>query len=1271
MQSNNSLSDLLSKLLTLNNNSIESFSKINEAITSDSESVTLKIENADGTYDTFTIPSFGYLKNSIERLNNNIDAVSNIKGGGSTVRLSDGTYRKVLAAKLPSAAPSITKLNSVNTFKIKSNYFFENMMNPLLCVTLDLSGQINNDVERVLVRRYILDTDTSQKVDFFEQNYSAKPDINYNDFLYDIVKNGISYVLDEEIVNLTPRSRRYEGTFDVIRITNDTVTETINGANITRTRKLIKLNTLDYSDTKSGYTNTMRIAVGDSLEIISDPCDTRYLVKNVDSSTNTVVLELVEGYRSVKIGTNIFRISSEKTNDVSLDVTVGFNERCVVFVKPVDADSNILASDWSPGTGFVTNNLTFTDANGVLTTLQQYYQKSVIDFGSFLLSYAKDWYPTSSEGVVPDAPVLETTNFKVVQINKQVTESENMDKIKELNAEKVNLFDQINAKSLAINDLKTKINTTNYVSSAMKTADMSELQSLIRDYESTVSAYSSKVNTISALSQSSSISNVSPKFRIRGFWEMPAEKSTPATGSQAIIKFKIRYRYLSPDGAANNVDQIGDTISGSFSNYAIEESVLRERVKDKNGVFYWKPIDLNDSDEININQLDIPITKGEKVEIQVKSISEAGFPGNPLESEWSDPIIIEFPEEFSADSPVDSILKQNSSDESQILVDQTLSAKGVTTHVSDTFSSNGSVFLHTANSIASGFVTDEQTPISLYQKLAEMQTTINQLLDIIGNSTGVMTVTLSDEDGNVYELKQDTVNKIYAGSYMTEAGKLTVKKGAIISKNFSININNSAQTGLRLLSRIAGSRTSMVNESSAYTNTSTTPHSSYHIEYPNVGTYDSQDNEYNTLLRYDLVPMNLYAADPDETDGVVSCQNGYQSAQCKNQFINVRFYNVSGDIALYNSNNDLDNTDTKYENFSQNEWKFNADNSISSIKDSFIWYGTFNPDLSPTPCSQIRGLNDNADFYVHINHPYITNLASWLNQVNSIFGFDGTNGIYPNWTNNSGTMPADSFYTTKANPYLFRLSKNTSYTITNNMKNASTMRTAKSGTAKNVINIQAPYEYCYQEIDLSEIDPNDDPNNSNAWTSIVSYNQTPIYALGLTHKIGYMPEDQYLLGPNTCTSYLYLNPQGHNDIQVEGDSKTSAKVISGEAQISIPLTFQYRMTDYWGAGESGTGRVLGQASLSTANKTSLNGIYMANRVGIDIWNSKNEATSFDIEIYATYTDSMSKISPDSKVQYNASTMSSAVNASKNVNKSTFNSTTPVDVTVVNPTKQRK
>lgn len=1217
MNSKNNLSSLLSQLLLLSNNSMESFAKINEAVTSDAESVTVNVENPDGSVDTFAIPSFGWLKNSIERLNNNINAMSNITGAGSTVRLSDGTYRKIVTAKLPSEAAAITKLGTVNNFKIKSNYFFENMMNPLLCVTIDLTGQVKADTDKLVVKRFLLDTDTTAKAELFEREFNGNAKIDYNDFLHTLIDNKISYVLDEETVSVQPKMKKYSGNFSVIKITNDTVTELINGVSVSRTRKLVKLNTLNYTDNSAGYSNTMQLAVGDSIEVNSDPVDTRYVIKQIDTSTNTVVLELAEGYRAVKTGADYFRISASMDAAVTMDVTVGYNEHCVVFAKAADPDSNMLAANWSPGTGFFTNNLAFTDSNGVQMTLQQYYQRSVIDFGAFLLSYANDWYPTSSEGIKPNAPVLETKNFKVVQINKQVTESEEISRIKQLNAEKSNLSAQIAAKSNAINDLKTKINTTNYASTALKNADVLDLQDKIREYESMTITYASKVSAISSLANASSVAGVSPKFRIRGFWEMPVEQSSDATGAQAIIKFKIRYRYLSPDGSANNVEQIGDTVSGSFSNYAIVESVLRERVKDANGVFYWKPMDLNDSGEININQLDIPITKGEQVEIQVKSISEAGFPSNPLESDWSDPIIIEFPEEYSTDSVVDSILQSNTADEAQMLINQTLQSRGVASHLSDAFNTSDKSYMHSALNIASGFVSEEQTPISLYQKLADMQTTINQLLDIIGDSTGTMTVTLSDENGNVYELKKDAVTRIFAGSYINEAKKLTVKKGAIISKNFNINIQNTAQTGLRLLARIAGSRTGMVKQSNPYTDGA----NGTRDYYPNKDTYDAQDTMYNTHYRYDLVPINVYSEDPNIVDCVTSSPNLYQSAQCKNQFINVRFFDVSGDIKLYMHESGHDNAAIDNDRFWDNECGVTLFPQGVNSKESFLWNPVAGFDANGNACT----LNTNplplSDFMVHIEHPYVKDRDAWLSYINEVLGTGANEPI--------STVTA---FANTLNKYIFRLPKNEAYTISNNTVNSTVLSKTAKAALKTKIYKQIPYEFFnYNVADESALVRNN-PNEDTYLT--------------LTHKIGYEPNDQYLVGKDTCASFLFLNPANHTSIQVEGDSKMSSKVVTGGSAVSIPLTFQYRMTDYWGEGNMGGGRILGDANISTANKTSLSNIQMANRIGIDIWDSKDTPVSFDIEIYATYGDSSSNINPDSLIQYNAATMTTAVNGSK-------------------------
>ena len=53
--------------------------------------------------------------------------------------------------------------------------------------------------------------------------------------------------------------------------------------------------------------------------------------------------------------------------------------------------------------------------------------------------------------------------------------------------------------------------------------------------------------------------------------------------------------------------------------------------------------DVNDPDIVNINQVDIPITPNEKVEIRIASVSEAGFPYNPLKSDYSTSVTVDFP----------------------------------------------------------------------------------------------------------------------------------------------------------------------------------------------------------------------------------------------------------------------------------------------------------------------------------------------------------------------------------------------------------------------------------------------------------------------------------------------------------------------------------------------------------------------------------------------------------------------------------------------------
>ena len=799
MAENNSISTMLPELLRLFNNSLESFEKVNQAITSSNESVTINIQNNDGTNSRVTIPSFGFLKNSVDRLQNNIDTITNVGGQNSSIRLSDGTFRKLVLAKLPTEAIDLTSINSIENFNIKPNWFFEELINPLLYVSFDLTGQVPIDTERAIIQRYILNTNTQSKINFFNNTYNGRADLSYDEFLQQIVERNISYVLDEDVVDLPPRVKRYTGNFSVLRISDVTSTDVVNGASVTTQRKQYKLNKIFYTDVEADFDDTVQLSVGDSLEVLSNPISTRYKVTNVDSSTNTVIVELVEGSDPIRIGADQLKIASSLEDNVQVDVTVGFNERCITFVKPIDPDSKIPAVNWSPGSGYYTNTLTTINADGVKQTLAEYYQQSAIDFGSMLLSFADDKIPTTREGVKPNSPILNDSDFSVKLINAQVSDSSSIVELTDLNNQKNTIEATLKELDGAIAQSRTKIQTTNYKTEVERDADKNALQGLITERSSQAELYASVVKEIDAKGQDNSVASISPKYRVRGFWAMPEEKSSPATGPQAIVKFKIRYRYLSSDGAANPVDQFTFTdgsgkSQGAFSNYNIIDSTLRPREKNPaNGTYQWVAINSDNAEAININQLDIPIRKGEQVEVQVKSISEAGWPSNPLESNWSTPVIIQFPADLSSDNAVEAIVSQNQQDRAKVALEQDLGAKGIDEHLSSSFTANETYFAHSSPVIASGFLSENQTPIDLFTKLTEMQNQLDLFSEILANAKGNLVVTLIDDQGNVTNLKRNSVTIRSSKSKSVSLSKIpgacsikgVFKKAILLSSVFS------------------------------------------------------------------------------------------------------------------------------------------------------------------------------------------------------------------------------------------------------------------------------------------------------------------------------------------------------------------------------------------------------------------------------------------------------------------------------------------------------
>ena len=1097
-------------------------------------------------------------------------------GAGSRIRLSDGTYRKIIASKVPSEAPTITHVDNITNFNFKSNWFFEDMLNPSLYITWDMSNQISPETERVMIQRYILKCDTQAKIDAFNKDLKGRNDIDYKGFLTFLLNNRIKYTLDDEIKDLPPRSRRYFGTFSVIRIDME---KDLSGNNVKR----YILDSLEFTDTRSGFENTRLLSVGDFVEVNSNPTTTRFEVIFVDSAENKIGLKCIEGGEGVRIGADTLKISASQDTLVSADIPVGFDEREVIFVKSIDPDSNIPSTKWSPGVAFYSNELTYVDDSGATQTLQKFYQRNVVDFGQVLLSYATDYYPSIREGIIPNKPVLNYASgegdFKIVQINTQLTEAADDETFRSLVSDKIKVQSELDNIANEIAKQKELIQTTQYVSTNDKLKEQSKLNTLIDNQSILSSNYNSIVNNIKARYESGSV--VAPKYRIRGFWDIPDSKISSSSGEQKIIKFKIRYRYLSEYGNANKEEEFTYTsgnasITGRFSNWNEIETKLRGRVKTSSG-WEWEKIDTSNPDVVNINQLDIPINPGEQVEIQVKSVSEAGWPSNPLESDWSDSIVVAFSDfaELEADD-LSELISQNRVDAAVANVTKMFS--GNAAHMSSSFYTNDKYFAHTAESITSGFLSPEQTPITLYDKLQDLQNQITMIIEQINSTVGDIIVTLFDnaDEQKIYTLSEGETTYINAGDYLSALKSQGVDKpqGEIVTKTFYLDISSDTQSGLFLFSKLGGNRFSMCPSTISKQENNEEGTGNAYGDYDNVINPSTTSNTYyKEQGRYDLVPINL--TNPEVIDFQIGSPSMYQSAQCRGQFVYSRFRNIGDTFNMYANKSSVLGKPDFDENalFTDSENTYDiSDDTVDIAKKQIEIY------------NQLTGSN--------------------INKVG-----DGIENIIyrlPKTWKKPDSAPVKNLKNNRTLVRINNLTDKSATAIAKSMTRVSARLSKLSNENSSLFTIIPKIQSAYGFADLGKIYEDKlsvfDKNDENGTTYIT------------THKIGYEDRDKLATGPNSCNSYLFLSPVNHSEIQVDGDTLDSTKSLKGNESLRVPIIYQFRMTD-------AKGDIFGNRSIGTNEASAIvKNTKYANIIGIDIWTDRNalKPKQYDIIVYSTY-----------------------------------------------------
>lgn len=1166
----NSLSEILNALGVQTANAQELISKMNQALTTNSSQVEVTQINSDdpSTSTTIPIPSIGYMNGRIEEIDSKFKTLLNANGNTIGVKDDQGNVKRFELNDITKTISDLEKIGDASLslptrFKTKNNWFFESFLSPLLYVPIDVTNYVSDDISKFEIRRVIVNVgEDTDLITYFNNNYNGKNSINYSTLLTELVNNGISYFEDTNIVDLPGAINRYRGTFKVQSISEITVPETINGEILSYSKIKYVLDKLEYTDVTGSTPAAQRRELSAGSRLITEE-NSEYIVESVDTKDKSVILKRVFGSDGIVLFENL-RIKPEIYRSPILAVNIGYNEREVIFIKPISSKMDLTVDFISNGFGIYTNELQITLQSGQNLTLNEYYNNFVADFGLLFLSFAKEKKLPNSLGFQPNAPTLSSTNFKVLQIDSHVTNTDSASTVKNLVSQKESINSNLRELDKSIDTLKKTINSSGNQNDAIRLKAQSDLNNKTSARAQSFSQLSTVVKELSLNVKTSPEFSISPKYRVRGFWEIPADINSPY-GLQKTVQFKISYRYLSANKDAASADPItftdatGNQRTGYFSPWT--EVLTKAKQKTYNadtGLYEWTEDNVADPNSVNINQLDIAIRKGESVEIRIKSLSEAGFPDNPVESEWSESITIDFPANIQSSEENTLIAQQAMADESRISLQEELNARGLDLHLSTAFTSKDKYYSHTTEAIASGFFLTDGTAISLYDKLKEIADSLSEIKSSLSTGTAELIVSIVTPEGSEVQVTNGQMVDLFAGYYVDSA-KLTdgsLDKGKIVSKEYQVKIRNASQTPLELISTLGGGIGVAAPTS-----------------FPGANT----DTQYNTYLRYDKSPINLNGIS-SAAFAAFTQRTGYQSSQVKSQYVYTRYYSADNSKRLYYGDM-LDTSPatsiTNPSTYSTNQ-NYAFDNSANAIpgkanymsghylpsipiggSDLEVWNGSVTSGVA-------AGSGTLTEFCIHKDHPYLKNLGTASFNTNIFLGLS-TNPVYEF----SGNTITDILQ--KYLPFSQAIHFNTS---------------AEAGV--NEFNVP---HYAQAER-VTPISPSAYGNALYA-----ALDTFPI-------KLGFGNGDDYLIGKKTCGSYLFMMPQSYAAISVDGSNARSSKrtVSAGSAaSITIPIVFQFRTTDK--VGEIG--------GWSTGQK--LTNITYTKILGLDIY-TKSGLFEFDIKV---------------------------------------------------------
>lgn len=648
-----SLNSLFSEILNINERSLVILEALTNSLITKEPYIEFSIKNRSNEVLKYQIPSIYSLVDLIEGLKDELIAIQKSK-------VLDYTD-PVQLENIPifSEPDNIRKQVIINkdTIRINNNHIFDLFQEKLFSIELDFSNSINPLSKQIKVLKY--------SIPFVELDESFDLTSNFLEMSTDVLEEfltsgNIKFIKNESIYELKPLKTVLTGEYKVDKISdivqlNVPVVDFFGNVSNTVHKSVLQLNNSIVNNNLNG---TGRSIV--SGDILVNKYNNRYKVMEYEDGkeynyNEFPIMTLSETFLP-SVGDTL-HISSDILYERTLEYTI--NPTSIEFLYFKDLSPNIkIESALYTNVPLIINpkELKTKGLKGEEISIYDYQIKYLYDYQEWITETVKSAMAISrNAGIKPNPPVLLEENFRVVRLNSH--RFSNQDPITN---DLVSNITFLNSRLSSLESKKVQIidKMTQWVSDGN-----SNSSPLYKDYETNLNDLTEKIlNTSLKLNEIKSKIielNIDPatiiksKYVVEGMWEIVEPQIDIRGRKQDVLQYEVEYSYLNTGKEPNCTPTFnfktldGNIIQTFFPKQRYMKSSLREKTfNELSGLYEYEYIYKPDETIDMFNRVEIPINPYEIVMIRVRSISEAGYPSNPLVSDWSNPVYIEFPEQY-------------------------------------------------------------------------------------------------------------------------------------------------------------------------------------------------------------------------------------------------------------------------------------------------------------------------------------------------------------------------------------------------------------------------------------------------------------------------------------------------------------------------------------------------------------------------------------------------------------------------------------------------